>query len=46
LDDLPAGRNKKESRHVRISRQLRFNHSNLIGNAWGVNRVGRIVNTS
>jgi hypothetical protein len=32
LDDLPAGRNKKESRHVRLSRQPRFDLSNLIGN--------------
>jgi hypothetical protein len=39
LDDLPAGRNKKESRHVRISRQPRFNLSNLIGNVRGVNRA-------
>ena len=38
LDDLPAGRNKKESRHVRLSRQPRFNLSNLIGNAKRVNR--------
>jgi hypothetical protein len=45
LDDLPAGRNKKESREARISRQLRFNHSNLIGNAWGVNRVRRFGGT-
>ena len=40
LDDLPAGRNKKESRHVRLSRQPRFNLSNLIGNAKRVNRAG------
>jgi hypothetical protein len=38
LDDLPAGRNKKESQHVRLSRQPRFNLSNLIGNTKGVNR--------
>src|SRR5579871_1918523 len=38
LDDLPAGRNKKESRRVRLSRRLRFNLSNLIGNARCVNR--------
>ena len=31
LDDLPAGRNKKESRHVRLSRQPRFTLPNLIG---------------
>ncbi len=43
LDDLPAGRNKKESRHVRLSRQPRFDLSNLIGNAWGVNRDGTVV---
>jgi hypothetical protein len=24
LDDLPAGRNKNESLHIRLSRQLRF----------------------
>jgi hypothetical protein len=40
LDDLPAGRNKKESRRVRLSRRLRFNLSNLIGNAKSVNRHG------
>ena len=39
LDDLPAGRNKKESRHVRLSRQPRFNLSNLIGNAKSVNQT-------
>ena len=39
LDDLPAGRNKKESRHVRLSRRLRFNLSNLIGNARRVNQT-------
>jgi hypothetical protein len=42
LDDLPAGRNKKESRHVRLSRQPRFNLSNLIGNARSVNRGGPV----
>jgi len=39
LDDLPAGRNKKESRRVRLSRRLRCNLSNLIGNARCVNRA-------
>jgi hypothetical protein len=38
LDDLPAGRNKKEPQHVRLSRQPRFILSNLIGNMKGVNR--------
>jgi len=38
LDDLPAGRNKKESRQVRLSRQPRFDLSNLIGNTKGVNQ--------
>jgi site-specific DNA recombinase len=42
LDDLPAGRNKKESRHVRLSRRLRFNLSNLIGNARRVNQTTSI----
>jgi len=40
LDDLPAGRNKKESRQLRPSRQPRLNRSNLIGNAESVNRRG------
>jgi hypothetical protein len=39
LDDLPAGRNKKEPQHVRLLRQPRFNLSNLIGNAQGVNQT-------
>ena len=38
LDDLPAGRNKKESRHVRLSRQPRFTLPNLIGFHEGVNQ--------
>jgi hypothetical protein len=43
LDDLPAGRKKKESRHVRLSRQPRFNVSNLIGNARCVNAVRELA---
>jgi hypothetical protein len=39
LDDLPAGRNKKESRHIRVSRQPRFILSNLVGIHGGVNRT-------
>ena len=38
LDDLPAGRNKNESRQRQLSRQPRFNLSNLIGNAKSVNQ--------
>src|SRR5579872_363480 len=41
LDDLPAGRNRKESQHVRLSRQPRFNLSNLIGNAKSVNQTAQ-----
>jgi hypothetical protein len=43
LDDLPAGRNKKEPQHVRLLRQPRFNLSNLIGNAQGVNQTRTLV---
>jgi len=39
LDDLPAGRNKKESQHIRLSRQPRFFQSNLIVFAECVNQL-------
>jgi hypothetical protein len=42
LDDLPAGRNRNESQHVRLSRQPRFNLSNLIGNAKSVNQTAQL----
>jgi hypothetical protein len=38
LDDLPAGRNKKESWHIRLCRQPRFTLPNLIGIDEGVNQ--------
>jgi hypothetical protein len=43
LDDLPAGRNKNESKHIRLCRQPRFISSNLIGISGGVNRCGRHI---
>jgi hypothetical protein len=42
LDDLPAGRNKNESQQRQLSRQPRFNLSNLIGNAKTVNQSGAV----
>jgi hypothetical protein len=41
LDDLPAGRNKKKSGQIRVSREPRLDSSNLIGNGRGVNRRWR-----
>src|SRR3984893_4707852 len=38
LDDLPAGRNKKESWHIRLCRRPRFILPNLIGIHEGVNQ--------
>src|SRR5580704_6065773 len=42
LDDLPAGRNKNESQQRQLSRQPRFNLSNLIGNVKSVNQCGQV----
>jgi len=45
LDDLPAGRNKKESWHIRLCRQPRFILPNLIGIAEGVNQSAAAIHS-